>query len=52
MDVEITTEMIERAATAMIAEMFAPHELPVDDELWEKYCITAKAALQAALKMR
>ena len=40
--------MVERAAAAIIVEMFAPHELPVDEDLWEKYYHTAKAALIAA----
>lgn len=47
-ELRITHGMVERAACAMILEMFAPHELPVDDELWEKYYHTAKAALKAA----
>lgn len=45
---QITHGMVERAATAMIVEMFAPHELPVDEDLWEKYYHTARAALVAA----
>jgi hypothetical protein len=34
----------------MISEMFAPHELPVDDELWHKYYATAHEALKAAAR--
>lgn len=49
---KITQEMVEAAAWAMIANMFAEHELPVDDELWRKYCGTARAALVAALAIR
>lgn len=45
---EITKSEVEAAATALIAEMFAPHELPVDEELWWKYVSAARAALLAA----
>jgi hypothetical protein len=48
----VTDEMVERAASAMIRDMFADHELPVDEELWHKYVGTAKAALTAALSDR
>ena len=39
---------IAAAATSMMQSMFAPHELPLDDELKQKYWDTAKAALEAA----
>lgn len=42
--------MVEAAAKAMIAGMFAPHELPVADDLWELYLKTARVALAAAAK--
>jgi hypothetical protein len=48
-EIRITHGMVERATCAMIAEMFAPHELPLDDDLWDKYYQTAKVALTAAL---
>lgn len=40
-------EMIERVASAIEATMFAPHELPLDTELHEKYLMTARAAMEA-----
>lgn len=43
---------IEAAASAMVAEMFAPHELPVDQDVWEHYCRTAQHALDAAARYR
>ena len=49
-EMQITHGMVEAAATAMILEMFAPHELPVDEELWHKYYETARLALKAALE--
>jgi hypothetical protein len=48
---EPTQAQIEAAANAMIDCMFAPHELPIDDELWCKYFETAKAALTAAAEV-
>lgn len=38
---------IERVAKAIEATMFAPHELPLDDELHGKYRETAEAAIRA-----
>lgn len=46
---DITNEMVEAAAMAMVVEMFAPHELPVDEDIWHLYCKTARHALTAAL---
>lgn len=43
---------VEAAAKEMIVEMFAPHELPVDDDLWYLYVRIARAALEAAAKVR
>ena len=43
-----TEQEIEAAARAMTECMFAPHELPIEGELWENYLWTAKAALTAA----
>lgn len=43
---------IEAAALAMITEMFAPHEMPVPDDLWDRYCATAHLALKAASRAR
>lgn len=40
-------DMIERVALAIEAKMFAPHELPLDDELHAKYRETAAAAINA-----
>jgi hypothetical protein len=48
---EPTQAQIEAAANAMIDCMFAPHELPLEGELWCKYLETAKAALTAAAGM-
>jgi hypothetical protein len=42
---------IDAAARAMTECMFAPHELPITGELWEKYLWTAKAALTAAAEV-
>jgi hypothetical protein len=44
---EHRVKCIEAVATAMIHDMFAPHELPVCDELWRKYVHTATAAFDA-----
>jgi hypothetical protein len=44
----ITDVQVEAAALAIVHEMFAPHELPLDAELMAKYRATARAALQAA----
>jgi hypothetical protein len=43
----VPNETIDRVAHAIIGTMFAPHELPVDDELWHKYRDTARAAIAA-----
>ncbi len=42
-------EMVDRVANAIIGEMFAPHEIPVDAELWSKYLVTAHAAIRAMM---
>lgn len=47
-----TEAEVEAAAKEMIVEMFAPHELPVDDDIWYQYVRTARAALEAAAKVR
>ncbi len=44
----ITQAEIEAAAKAMMENMFAIHELPLSDALWQSYQETAKAALEAA----
>jgi hypothetical protein len=36
----------------MVLNMFAPHELPVSDDLWELYYATARDALNAADRAR
>lgn len=41
------TEMIERVAKAIIETMFAEHELPLEDEIYQKYLVTASAAIEA-----
>jgi len=43
------TDPIEAVARAIEADMFAAHELPVDDELHAAYRITARAAIAAFL---
>lgn len=43
-----TRKQIEAAADAMKAMMFAPHELPLDEFLTNKYLDLAKAAIDAA----
>jgi hypothetical protein len=43
---------VQAAATALMLHMFAPHELPLDDELKAKYVKAAEAALQAAARVR
>lgn len=45
---EPTKDEIEAAAKAMITGMFAPHELPVDEDIWWQYVAVARAALIAA----
>ena len=40
-------DMIERVALAIERTMFAPHELPLDQELHGKYRDTARAAIAA-----
>jgi len=45
---KITYEMQEAAAMAIIKCMFPPHELPLDEDTWNKYLETAYAALRAA----
>ena len=47
-----TEAEVEAAADAMVICMFAPHELPIEGELWDKYLSTARAALEAAAKVR
>ena len=47
-----TPAEIEAAATSMMESMFAPHELPVSEDLQNKYRMTAKAALAAAKAVR
>jgi hypothetical protein len=42
------SNQVERVALAIEATMFAPHELPVDDELHSKYLGTAQAAIDAS----
>lgn len=37
----------ERVAEAIERSMFAPHELPLPDELHQKYLATADAAIAA-----
>jgi hypothetical protein len=43
----MTPEMVERVARAIEATMFAPHELPIEGELHERYRETARAAIEA-----
>lgn len=40
-------EMVERVADAIIATQWAPHELPVDNDLRERYRMSARAAIAA-----
>ena len=44
----VTAAQIEAAADAMIADMWAPHELPISAETKERYRHTARMALEAA----
>jgi hypothetical protein len=48
----VTKAMVEAAVDAAIARMFAPHEIPVDDELRGKIRDTQVACLTAALAGR
>lgn len=41
------SEMVERVTDAIIATMFAPHEIPVPEDLRAKYLDTARAAIVA-----
>lgn len=43
----MTGEMIERVAKAIIGTMFAEHELPLEDDIYEKYLGTADAGIAA-----
>jgi hypothetical protein len=43
---------VEVVARAMIEDMFAPHELPIDGWLLERYRLTAKCALAAIAPLR
>jgi hypothetical protein len=43
---------IEAAATSMEGCMFAPHELPLVDDLHKQYTETARLALEAAEYVR
>lgn len=47
---EPSKAQVKAAAEAMMASMFAPHELPLDTELTGKYHGTALAALRAAAR--
>lgn len=47
-----TKKEIEVAACAMMLDMFAPHELPLDAGLQRKYHHTARSALEAAERVR
>ena len=44
------SDPVEHVALAIERSMFAPHELPLDDELHGKYRVTAKAAIEAYLE--
>lgn len=44
---EESADLVEHVASAIAATMFAPHELPLPDDLWEKYKGTARAAIEA-----
>jgi hypothetical protein len=39
------SEKIERVAKAIIGTMFVEHELPLEDEIYQKYLVTASAAM-------
>ena len=43
----MTGEAIERVAKAIIGTMFVEHELPLEDEIYQKYLVTARAAIEA-----
>lgn len=43
---------IAAASESMMQSMFAPHELPLDDELKQKYWNMAKAALETVEQVR
>lgn len=47
--IAVTDQMTAEAAQSMMHSMFAPHELPLDDELAAKYQQTARDAIAAAL---
>jgi len=44
---ELREKVLAAMAEAMMSDMFAPHELPLDTELRNKYFRTAAAALDA-----
>jgi hypothetical protein len=48
----MTEAEIKAAADAMMECMFAPHELPLPADLQERYLETARAALEAAERVR
>lgn len=45
--VEPSETIVIRAAKAIVATMFAAHELPIGDLLFEQYCDTTRAAYAA-----
>ena len=48
----VRRDEVAAAAESIMQSMFAPHELPLDDELKQKYWDTAKAALEAVEQVR
>jgi hypothetical protein len=46
-DHAVTGEAIEIVAKAIIGTMFVEHELPLEDEIYQKYLVTARAAIEA-----
>lgn len=46
---QITDEMVEDATLAFLPQIFATHEMPVDDTIWHRYKNAMRLALRAAL---
>lgn len=43
---------VEAATLAIVSEMFASHELPLDADLWDHYYLMTRNALEAASRFR
>jgi hypothetical protein len=49
---EPSQDEVEAAAEAILARLFVPEKLPVDERLWRLYCQAAREAIIAAMAAR